>query len=94
MRHSYAVTIADRTPPAEGANPNPDLGFSFESHDDLAQIVERVRGKALLGTEDETKAFCVGLKLLGGVLLQHRDEALFKEFASAFGGFMKTLKSQ
>ena len=94
MRHHYAVTIADRTPRADGANPAPDLGFSFESHDDLNQIVERVRGKALFGAEDETKAFCVGLKLLGGVLLQHRDEALFKDFAGAFGGFMKTLKSQ
>ena len=94
MRHHYAITVADRTPRAEGANPVSDLDFSFESHDDLAQIVERVRGKALFGEDDEAKAFCVGLKLLGGVLLQHRDEALFKEFAGAFGGFMKTLKSQ
>jgi len=93
MRHHYAVTIADRTPRAEGANPVPDLGFSFESHDDLNQIVLRVRDKALFGAEDETKAFCVGLKLLGGVLLQHRDEARFEEFAAAFGRFMKSLKA-
>jgi hypothetical protein len=93
MRHHYAVTIADQTPRAEGAKTATDLGFSFESHDDLNQIVERARGKALFGNEDETKAFCVGLKVLGGVLLQHRDEALFKEFAGAFGAFMKTLKA-
>lgn len=93
MRHHYAITIADQAPRAEGVNAAPDLGFSFESHDDLNQIVDRVRGKALFGRDNETKAFCVGLKLLGGVLLQHRDEALFKEFAGAFGAFMKTLKA-
>jgi len=94
MRHHYAIAISDRTPHKEGVNTDPDLGFSFESHDDLNQIIARMRDKALFGGEDETKAFCVGLKLLGGVLLQHRDEALFKEFAGAFGAFMKTLKAQ
>jgi hypothetical protein len=93
MRHTYDIKVSDRAPRSEGAGPR-ELGFSFESHDDLFEIVERVKAKALFATDDETKAFCLGLKLLGGVLIAHRDEEMFKDFASAFGGFMKTLKAR
>lgn len=93
MTHHYKVTVAAQTPGAEGAPIPPDLSFDFANHDDLHQIVERVRAKALFATDDETKTFCVGLKLLGQVLMQHRQDELFKDFATAFGGFMTTLKA-
>lgn len=93
MRHQYSVTVSDRLPRPSEAPARPDLSFPFESHDDLFEIVERVRAKALFATEEETKTFCIGLKLLGSVLLQHRQDEPFKDFATSFGVFMKTLKS-
>lgn len=92
-QHRYLITVADQTRSDDGAAPPAVLSFQFENHDDLFQIVERVRSKALFPTEQETRAFCVGLKLLGHVLIQHRKEALFSDFAAAFGTFMKALKS-
>lgn len=93
MRHHYLITVSDQTVRPEGA-PNPAaLSFGFENHDDLFEIVERVRGKALLANDEETKTFCVGLKLLGQVLMQHRQDELFKDFAASFGTFMKSLKA-
>lgn len=93
MTHHYEITVADRTPRAPDAPAVPDLGFHFENHDDLNQIVERLRDKALFGSDEEVKTFVVGLKLLGSVLLQHRGEPLFQDFAASFGSFMKSLKS-
>ncbi|MFT3940028.1 DUF3861 domain-containing protein [Rhodopseudomonas sp.] len=91
MRHHYEIAVTNLVP--EGATPSPPISFAAESHDDFAEIIRRLTDKGLFDPE-ETKAFCVGLKLLGGVMLQHRDEELFKDFAPAFGAFMKTLKAR
>jgi hypothetical protein len=91
MSHRYDITVAETSNSSV-----PDAGpinFAFESHDDLAAIVERVSAKQLFDAE-ETKAFCIGLKLLGGVMLKHRKHDLFQHFAPAFGAFMKTLKAR
>jgi Domain of Unknown Function with PDB structure (DUF3861) len=92
MRYRYDVRIADRTPRSAAPMQPAELAFAFSSHDDLNAIVERVRAKGLFD-DDEAKALCVGLKLLGGVLLNHREAPLFKEFAAAFGHFMKSMKA-
>jgi hypothetical protein len=92
MKHVYEITVSNRAPKAEGASA-PDLRFGFESHDDLSEIAARVRDKGLFASEDETQAFCLGLKLLGGALIAHRDQDLFKDFAGSFGVFMKKLKA-
>jgi len=89
MSYRYQITVAEASKPATDAAP---ISFTFDSHDDLAGIVERVDAKQLFDAE-ETKQFCVGLKLLGGVILKHRKEELFRDLAPAFGAFMKTLKA-
>ncbi|ACE98658.1 DUF3861 domain-containing protein [Rhodopseudomonas palustris] len=91
MRHHYEIAVTKLIP--DGATLSPPISFAAESHDDLADIIRRVTDKGLFDPE-ETKAFCVGLKLLGGVMLQHRDKELFKDFAPAFGALMKTLKAR
>jgi len=100
MRHHYEITVSEAgTAPRSAADPasdpaaQPPIRFDFASHDDLAAIVARVADKQLFDAND-SKAFCVGLKLLGGVMLAHRDHDLFKDFAPAFGSLMKTLKAR
>ncbi|UFZ07051.1 DUF3861 domain-containing protein [Bradyrhizobium ontarionense] len=91
MPHSYAIEVADTSPRADGAA-GPSYGFTFDSHDDLNAIVERVQRRGLFD-ENESKVFVTGLKLLGGVMLNHRGEPLFAELGPAFKQFMKTLKA-
>lgn len=89
MTYKYDVTVAETAPVAEGGA---SLGFSFESHDDLAQIVQKVRDKNLF-PDGEAETFAVGLKMFAGVVLAHRGHPLFSAFAPHFGAFMKALKA-
>lgn len=93
-QYRYLITVADQTAYADDAPARPDFSFHFDNHDDLFEIVDRVRSKALFAGDDETRTFCVGLKLLGHVLMQHRKEEMFADFATSFGSFMKGLKSR
>lgn len=91
MKYNYVVAVADRSTRTDGPSP-PTYNFNFESHDDINAIVARVGNKQLFD-ENETKTFVTGLKMLGSVVLAHRNDPLFKDFAGAFGTFMKTLKA-
>lgn len=91
MKYAYVVAVADRSTRTDGTSV-PTFNFNFESHDDIHAIVARVGNKELFD-ENKTKTFVTGLKMLGSVVLTHRNEPLFKEFAGAFGSFMKTLKA-
>lgn len=88
MTHRYAVHLQKEEPEVSGSK---DLDFVFESHDDLATILERITAKGLL-SGDEAKAFCLGIKLFSGVLLAHRTEEPFAALAPEFGKFMRALK--
>ena len=84
--HTYKVLLEHHNDAEAG-----ELAFNFASHEDVIALVERVRGKGVL-PQEEVAAFVVGLKLFSGVLLNHRDEDLFAEFAPHFGKLMKKLK--
>lgn len=71
----------------------PPLTFTVEDHDDLLATVERVRSMNIV-PEQEVSAFAIGLKLLAGVVIQHRDEPLFAELSSALPTFIKRLKAR
>jgi len=91
MKHMYAAEVTELTPSGEPGTPENRLGFKFQSHDDLLEIVAKV-GEKQLFSEEQTKAFCVGLKLFSGVMLENRSNPLFAEFSPHFGEFMKKLK--
>ena len=91
MSHKYRVTlehVADNQgKPVTGQQ----VVFETENHDDILALMQRIRDKMPLD-EASSQAFCLGLKLFGEVMLQHRDYPLFAEFAPHFGSFMKSLK--
>ena len=68
------------------------IAFDFTSHDDLGQILERLKGKSFLPA-DEAVAFAVGLKIFSSIMIGHRKEEPFVEFSEHFGAFMRKLKS-
>ncbi len=93
-QHRYHITVQKAADTQDNPLANgQSIAFEVDSHDDLHDIVERT--KQLVDFDDDTaKAFVIGLKLLGGVMLAHRGQALFAEFAPHFGQFMRELKDK
>lgn len=91
MKHLYAIEVAELSQSGEPGAPENRLQFEFMSHDDLLEIIAKVRQKQLF-SEEQTNAFCVGMKLFSSVLLENRNHPLFAEFVPHFGEFMKKLK--
>ena len=89
-QHRYCITV-EHLASAEGAPLSLPLQFEATSHDEILALAQRVRQRGDFDG-DAAAAFTVGLKLLGEVLLQHREHPLFAEFRSHFGQFMKRLK--
>lgn len=86
MSKQYHVTVEPRND-----TPAQALELDFTSHEDLHELVERVRGKKMF-SEAEATTFVLGLKMFSSVLLAHRNEEPFVDFAPHFGDLMKKLK--
>lgn len=67
------------------------LVFETRSHEDIFKIAEVMNTKMDLD-QDDTAAFAVSLKLLGGVMMNNKENELFKQFMPHFRDFMKSLK--
>ncbi len=65
--------------------------FTTYNHDDIFKVLGFIQ-KTELVDDESAKAFAVGLKLFGEVLLENKDVPLFKEFMPQFVQFMKALK--
>jgi len=89
MKHRYQVTLT----PLNGAEDALDapLRFEVENHDNILAIVKRLEQRPDF-TEDEAKAFGVGLKLFSEVMLKNKQKPLFANFMPHFIDFMKELK--
>lgn len=85
----YRVTVESLSPEQE----NQKLTFETENHDNLFIVAEKVSEKFDFGA-DNTKAFAIGMKLFGEVMLKNRTHPLFETLRPAFGEFMKSLKGQ
>ncbi len=90
MPHPYRITVQSLAtdPPANHAEA---LSFDVTNHDELFQLVEKVRDRGAVPKE-EAAEFTIGLKLFSEVMLRHRREPLFSELFPHFGTFMKQLK--
>jgi hypothetical protein len=89
--HRYRITVEH----LEDAKGSPvqaaPLSFEARNHDDVLSIVQRMQARGTF-PPDVAAQLAVGLKLFGEVMLQYRDEEIFKPLQPAFGEFMKGLK--
>jgi hypothetical protein len=69
------------------------IELEFEKHDNIFSIIERIQQKDLFGNNQQAAEFAIGLKMFSKVMVKNRTNKLFTEFLSAFGEFMKNLKS-
>ncbi|WP_407274951.1 DUF3861 domain-containing protein [Dickeya ananatis] len=85
------MTLENLTDNRDDKPQNRSLTFDATNHDDILEIIEKVRLKGILPDLD-VAAFCTGLKLFGEVMMVHRREALFRDLIPAFRDFMLRLK--
>ena len=91
MKHKYRITLEHIEDNHGTPLANQTVSFETENHDDIFALMQKTQGKMPF-SEATSQAFCVGLKLVGEVLLEHRDNPTFANFAPHFGTFMKSLK--
>ena len=77
-----------------GVKRTEELQFEFENHDDIFDIVDRIKSKSVFEEEKTVTEFVIGLKLFTEVLLKNRKHPLFEELGPQMAAFMKKLKSQ
>lgn len=64
----------------------------IENHDELFEIIDRLKDKDPFQNAAQATEFAIGLKLFSEVMIKNRTNPLFSEFFPEFGTFMKKLK--
>ena len=70
-----------------------NLELTFENHDEIFNIIERLQEKDPFGNKQQATEFALGLKLFTEVMIKNRKHEMFEELSIAFPLFMKKLKS-
>ncbi|MFD1299079.1 DUF3861 domain-containing protein [Lysobacter gummosus] len=87
--HRYRITVQALDSSADRAS----VKFQFDHHDELFAIVDKVR-RGSGYADDDAAALAVGLKLLNGVMLNHRNDPLFADVQPALRAFIGNLKAR
>ena len=91
-QHEYDITVKHIADAKGNASTYTEaLQFKAYNHDDIFKVLGFIQNSKILDDES-AKAFAVGLKLFGEVMLENKELPLFKEFMPQFIEFMKTLK--
>ena len=69
------------------------IELEFGNHDNIFNIIEKMKERNRFKTEQDSVEFAIGLKLFREVMLKNKDNPLFEDFRPAFGKMMKKLKS-
>ena len=86
----YKISVEEIT--KEGGLDNQKLEFETVSHDNLFEIVEKLKCHPQF-SESDVASLGVGLKLFTGVMLKEKEKPLFKNLLPHFKEFMKGIKS-
>ncbi|WP_455647907.1 DUF3861 domain-containing protein [Lonepinella koalarum] len=90
-QHLYRITVehlADADGNPVDATP---LQFNAPNHDEISRIIDYIQGRGQFSDTDAQR-FAVGLKLMGEVILEGKDNAFCKELRPYFGDLMKIVK--
>ena len=66
----------------------------FDNHDNLFDIIEKLKERNHFDDAGQSTEFAIGLKLFSEVMLRNKENPLFEEMLPAFGVFMKKLKGK
>jgi hypothetical protein len=90
--HNFRITL-EYTGGKKEADPPAPLSFEVGNHDDIFEIIARVRGAGRF-EHDEAAALALGMKLFSEVMLAHRDDPLFAPIAAAYREYIMAFKAQ
>lgn len=91
--NKYYLTLSLKQYASGETKPARELGLQFDNHDELFDIIEKIKSKKIFDSESEATQFALGLKLFSEIKLKHRKNPLFDELNEVFPSFMKKLKS-
>lgn len=91
--NKYHLTLSLKQYANGETHPAKELGIEFDNHDEIFDIIERIKDKNIFDSESEATQFALGLKLFSEIKLKHRKNPLFEELNDVFPVFMKKLKS-
>ena len=69
------------------------IELEFGNHDNIFNIIERMKKRNRFKTEQDSVEFAIGLKLFSEVMLKNKVNPLFEDFRPAFRELMKKIKS-
>jgi len=92
IAHNFRITLEYIGGKKEAEPPAP-LSFEAGNHDDIFEIIARVRGAGRF-EHDEAAALALGMKLFGEVMLKHRDDPLFAPITAAYRDYITGFKEQ
>lgn len=72
--------------------PRKQLELDMENHDELFQIIDKLKAQNPFGNPEQIAQFAIGLKMFSGVMIKNRHHPLFEELGSAYRLFMMKLK--
>ncbi|BFM45470.1 DUF3861 domain-containing protein [Flavobacterium sp. CFS9] len=91
--NKYYLTLSLKEYANGETEPAKELGIEFDNHDEIFDIIEKIKAKNLFENPNEATQFALGLKLFSEIKLKHRNNPLFEELNEVFPVFMKKLKS-
>ncbi|MFH7000793.1 DUF3861 domain-containing protein [Flavobacterium bizetiae] len=91
--NKYYLTLSLKEYANGDTEPAKELGIQFDNHDEIFNIIEKIKDKNIFEDPNEATQFALGLKLFSEVKLKNRKNPLFEELNEVFPVFMKKLKS-
>ncbi|WP_032092222.1 MULTISPECIES: DUF3861 domain-containing protein [Pasteurellaceae] len=91
-QHQYRINVQYLSD-HEGQPVNQDITFEAPNHDNLFNIIAMTEQREGF-TPEMAQRFVVGLKLLGEVMLENRDNPLFRQLRPHFMEMMKVIKGK
>ncbi|AAU38298.1 MULTISPECIES: DUF3861 domain-containing protein [Basfia] len=91
-QYQYRITL-EYLEDNQGNPKDEKIQFTAANHDDIFKIIELSKQREGF-TSDMAEQFTVGLKLMGEVMMAHRDFPLFREIKPHFLEIMKLVKGK
>ena len=91
-QHHYTITVQHITDKDGNSVNEPPLICDMPTHDNLADILAKTDTNIVSG--NDALRLALGLKLLGELILENKNQAFFNDLAVHFGEIMKIVKGR
>ena len=91
-QHQYKITVQHISDKDGNSVNEPPLICDMHTHDNLAEILAKSHQLDL--SENDRLRLVLGLKLLGELILENKNQPLFNELLPHFGEIIKMVKGK